>query len=111
MKAEKKIVGNVMPFKALARLGEVVLPASAWVEKTGYWENVDSLYAQEVAIPNITPYTKVDLLPSAEQVAIFHNKDIAFLPENEGGVVTVYAIGDKPTMDYTMQVQMTEVAT
>jgi hypothetical protein len=51
----------------------------------------------------------VDLLPSAEQLAIFHNKDVAFVTENEDGVVTVYAIGDKPTQNYTMQVQITEV--
>ena len=54
-------------------------------------------------------YSKVDLLPSVEQLAIFHNKDVAFVTENEDGVVTVYAIGDKPTSDYTMQVSITEV--
>ena len=31
------------------------------------------------------------------------------MTENEDGVVTVYAIGDKPTQDYTMQAQITEV--
>jgi hypothetical protein len=44
-----------------------------------------------------------------EQLAIFHNKDVAFVTENEDGVVTVYAIGDKPTQDYTIQVSITEV--
>jgi hypothetical protein len=44
-----------------------------------------------------------------EQLAIFHNKDLAFVTENDGGVVTVYAIGDKPTDDYTMRVSITEV--
>ena len=87
---------------APARLASVYLDASAW---TG----ADSLYSQVVSIYGVTEYSKVDLLPSVEQLAIFHNKDVAFVTENEDGVVTVYAIGDKPTQDYTMQVSITEV--
>lgn len=87
---------------APARLASVTLLASAWVGE-------NSLYSQVVAIDGITEYSKVDLLPSVEQLAIFHNKDVSFVTENEDGVVTVYAIGDKPTLDYTMQVQITEV--
>ena len=86
-----------------ARLGSVTLKSSAW--KT----SADGLHSQVVTIAGITPYSKVDLLPSVEQLAIFHNKDVAFVTENEDGVVTVYAIGDKPTMDYTMQISITEV--
>ena len=87
---------------AVARISNVALRASAW---TG----ADSLYSQVVTIYGITPYSKVDLMPSVEQLAIFHNKDVAFVTENEDGIVTVYAIGDKPTNDYTMQVSITEV--
>ena len=85
-----------------ARIASVTILASNW---TG--EN--SLYSQVVTIDGITERSKVDLLPSVEQLAIFHNKDVAFVTENEDGVVTVYAIGDKPLLDYTMQVQITEV--
>lgn len=84
------------------RITDVNLLASAWVGS-------NSLYSQVVTIPGITKRSKVDLLPSVEQLAIFHNKDVAFVTENEDGVVTVYAIGDKPLLDYTMQVQITEV--
>ena len=85
-----------------ARLSEVSLSASAW-------KGTDNLHSQVVTIDGITEYSKVDLLPSVEQLAIFHNKDVAFVTENEDGVVTVFAIGDKPTQDYTMQVSITEV--
>ena len=84
------------------RISTVALPASAW---TG----ADSLYSQVVTIPGITEHSKVDLLPSVEQLAIFYNKNVAFVTENDDGVVTVYAIGDKPLLDYTMQVSITEV--
>ena len=67
-------------------------------------------YSQVISLDDVTPTSKVDLLPSAEQLAVFHEKDLAFVTENEDGVVTVYAIGDKPLLDYTMQAQITEVA-
>ena len=86
----------------IPRLAVVTLSASAWA-------GLDSPYSQVVSVDGVTEYSKVDLLPSVEQLAIFHNKDLAFVTENEDGVVTVYAIGDKPTNDYTIQVQITEV--
>lgn len=86
----------------MARLASVTLLASAW-------EGTDNLHSQVVSIHGITEYSKVDLLPSVEQLAIFHNKDVGFVTENEDGVVTVFAIGEKPLLDYTMQVSITEV--
>ena len=73
------------------------------------WTGSGNLYSQVVAIEGVTPNSKVDLLPSVEQLAIFHNKDIAFVTENEDGVVTVYSVGVKPTADYTIQCSITEV--
>lgn len=87
-----------------ARLASVTLPASKWVTEA------ENLHSQVVTIDGTTEYSKVDLLPSVEQLAIFHNKDVAFVTENEDGVITVFAIGDKPVLDYTMQVSITEVA-
>lgn len=98
----KKYMDSIIAGPA-AKLSEVFLPASAW-------KGSGSLYSQVVSIEGITEYSKVDLLPSVEQLAIFHNKDVAFVTENEDGVVTVYAIGTKPTQDYSMQVGITEVA-
>lgn len=75
------------------------------------WKGSGDLYSQVISLPGVTKKTKVDLQPSVEQLAIFHDKDLAFVTENVDGIVTVYAIGDKPTNDYTMQVSMKEVAT
>ena len=74
------------------------------------WEGEASPYSQVVTIDGVTPYSQVDLKPSVEQLAIFHNKDLAFVTENEDGVVTVYALGDKPSNDYVIQVSITEVS-
>ena len=83
-------------------LAEVSLPASAW-------SGSDKLWSQVVTIPGTTAYSKVDLTPSAEQLTIFHEKDIAFTTENDNGIITAFAIGDKPSLDYTIQAVVTEV--
>ena len=76
------------------------------------WKGDESPYYQdnvEIEGIAITPCSKVNLQPSAEQLTIFHDKDLAFVTENEDGNVTIYVLGDKPTNDYTMQVTVTEV--
>ena len=85
-----------------ARIAQVTLRASAWV-------GTASPYSQKVTIEGITENSQVDLTPSVAQLVVFHQKDLAFVTENDDGVVTVYAIGDKPTNDYTIQVTITEV--
>lgn len=84
------------------RIAEVDLLANAWV-------GAKTPYAQVVSIPTVTENTQVDLTPSVEQLSIFHEKDLTFVTENEDGVVTVYAIGQKPTSDYTIQATLKEV--
>lgn len=86
-----------------------VVPASSITLLASAWVGDGESYSQVVAVPGATAYTKVDLLPSSEQLAEFHHKVLAFVAENNGGVVTVYAIGDKPTGDHTIQITKTEV--
>lgn len=88
--------------KAVVKIGEVTLLASAWVGD-------NNLYSQVVDIEGVTEYSQVDLTPDVQQLMIFYNKDISFVTENEDGVVTVYVIGQKPMIDYTIQVTITEV--
>ena len=88
--------------KSAARIGYVTLPADSW-------SGAASPYSQIVTIEGVTENTQVDLTPNVEQLSIFHEKDLAFVTENDGGVVTVYAVGQKPTNDYTIQVTLTEV--
>ena len=73
------------------------------------WEGDVSPYSQVVTISGTTERSQVDLKPTINQLAVFHNKDLTFVTENDNGIVTVYALGDKPTNDYTIQVTITEV--
>lgn len=85
------------------RVVSINLLANAWVGEV-------SPYSQVVTIEGITPNSKVDLQPSVEQLSIFYQKDLAFVTENDNGTVTVYAIGDKPQNDYTIQATVMGVA-
>ncbi len=86
----------------LIRKVAIYLPASAWVGS-------GSRYSQVVDVPGATENSQVDLTPSAEQLEIFYDKSLAFVAENEDGVVTVCAIGQKPENDYTIKATVTEV--
>lgn len=86
-----------------ARIAEIDLPSSGWVRED------EHLYSQVVNIEGATENSQVDITPSVEQLVVFYEKDLTFVTENEGGVVTVYAIGQKPENDYTFQVTITEV--
>ena len=88
--------------KSSARIADVYLPAANWVGDK-------NPYSQVVEIEGITEYSQVDLTPSIEQLVIFYEKDLGFVTENEDGVVTVYAIGQKPANDYIIQATITEV--
>lgn len=85
------------------RIAEIALLAANW-------EGNESPYSQVVEIPGVTAYSQVDLTPSVEQLTIFHAKDLTFVTENEGGVVTIYAIGQKPENDYEIQATIKEVS-
>lgn len=91
------VIGNVG-----TRATYITLLASAW-------EGTASPYSQVVEVDGVTPYSQVDLLPSAELLAEFQKKDLTLVTENEDGVITVFAIGTKPTQDWTIQATITEV--
>jgi hypothetical protein len=86
-----------------AKIGYVTLMATDWVGEA-------SPYSQVVNVDGATNRSQVDLTPSVEQLSVFYNKNLAFVTENDNGVITVYAVGQKPENDYTIQVTITEVA-
>lgn len=86
-----------------------VVPAQRVTLRADAWVTDGERHSQVVTVPGVTVSTKVDLQPTPEQLAEFHYKVLAFVAENDGGIVTVYSIGDKPADDHTIQVTLTEV--
>lgn len=86
------------------RLAELSLPEAAW-------KGAVSPYSQTVELPGLTIRSKVDLLPGWEQLEQFRQKELTFTTENCDGVLTVYAIGDRPDRDLVFQASVTEVTT
>ncbi len=95
---------NPITAGSTATIGVVELLADKWI-------GTESPYSQVVNIDGVTENSQVDLTPNVEQLTIFYEKDLTLVTENEGGVVTVYAIGQKPTNDYAIQVTIKEVST
>lgn len=108
-----KIGNGVDEFSALPYMSidSFVLPTPALVHLGTEWtKDADDRYYQVVTVQNavITSNSKVDLQPDASQLSIFHEKDLAFVAENEDGVVRVYCVGQVPQSEYDIQATVTE---
>jgi hypothetical protein len=110
-----KIGDGIQEFSALPYMSvdSFILPKpiSVTLYSDKWAQASDDRYYQVVLVDNatITQNSKVDLQPSAEQLDIFHEKDLAFVAENEDGIVSVFCVGQVPTNDYTIQATVTEV--
>jgi hypothetical protein len=83
--------------------GEVELLADKW-EEVG-----EKHYSQVVQIKGVTDRSQIDPTPDAEQLAVFYNKEMMLVFENEDCVVTAHLIGQRLENDYVMQVTITDV--
>jgi hypothetical protein len=112
-----KIGDGVREFSELPYMSvdSFILPTPATITLyANRWQQAsDNRYYQEVIVNNATPTpnSKIDLQPNSEQLNIFHSKDLAFVTENEDGVISVFCVGQVPTNDYTIQCTITEVVT
>lgn len=75
------------------------------------WKGAISPYSQVVTADGVSLNSKVDLQPSAEQLEKLSDSMISLMAENDNGIVTVYAVGNKPKEDFKIQATITEVIT
>ena len=89
---------------------DALRPKSATVSLSkSNWAGIANPYSQVVTINGVTANSKIDLQPTAAQIISLKNEGVAMVAENDNGTVTIYALGNKPSSDYTMQVLLTEV--
>ena len=65
------------------------------------WEGDSSPYSQAVDVLDITANSKIDLQVTPQQLAWLQDEEISLTTKNEDGNLIVYAIGAKPTVDFT----------
>lgn len=75
------------------------------------WTGDASPYTQSVTISGTTANSKVDLQPDATAIAhMAEDGTVALYIANDNGALTAYAVGEKPTVELTIQATITEVS-
>ena len=88
---------------ATVKLTYITILSTSWIGDSNLWSQV-------VVCSGVTVNSKLDLQPTPSQIIELQDAEISLMATNEDGVITVYAIGNKPTSDMTIQVLITEVA-
>lgn len=88
---------------AAMKLTAITLPAANW-------KGAQSPYAQEVAVDGVSVSSMVDLQPDGALLAQLGQQQILLYAENNEGIVTVFAVGDRPAVDLTVQASIAEVS-
>lgn len=97
--------------KTFSELSYMNIPGYALVTKKATielpianWEGSSSPYSQVVQIDGIKENSKIDLQVTPEQLSWLQDQEISLIAKNENGLsVVIYAIGEKPTVDFTTQ--------
>ena len=101
---EKKLTARLVGGTGgtVTKIVEIVLPAANWYGGEGMWSQI-------VEVEAASPFSKIDLQPSAEQLLFLQKLEAAMTVENAAGVITAYVTGNKPKTDITIQASITEV--
>ena len=98
---------DAMDFSSVHKIRTISLPAANWVGD-------ESPYSQTFeagTISGVTANSKIDLQPTIELLEYLQNEEITLTSENNGGVVTFYALEWKPEMDIEIQATINEITT
>lgn len=95
--------------EVVAQILSQIAPRVVSVELTTNWiEFSEGKYGQVVAFDNITEHSRLDLHPSIDMLTEFKQLGLAFIAENNGGIITVYSVGNIPSIPYTIQATIVE---
>lgn len=86
-----------------AKLVEITLPFINW-------KGAKSPYSMIVAMEGLSMRSRIDLWPSVSNLERLCSMGTGLCTENDNGAVTVYALGNKPDEDITIQASITEVS-
>lgn len=72
------------------------------------WKGGESPFSMSVGVDGVSISSKVDVQIWPDQLALIGDQIITFMAANNGGIVTLYAFGDKPRTDLVLQAAVTE---
>lgn len=87
---------------SIGKISELVLPAESW-------KGVESPFSMTITSDCVSMRSKVDLWPTAALMEELTVIGTGLCAVNDNGIVTVYAFGNKPQSDITIQATFTEV--
>lgn len=93
--------GDVTIVGSVAKFVNITLPSSSW-------KGAISPYSQTVNVSGVSVNSMVDLAADKNTLEILMSNGTAIYMDNNGGTVTAYAIGQKPTASLTLQAIITE---
>lgn len=88
---------------SLGRIIQVTLPMENW-------KGAKSPYSMALVIDGLSVRSRIDLWPSVDNLESLRIMGSGLCAENNGGAVTVYALGNKPNANITVQATITEVS-
>lgn len=79
------------------------------VLQSSLWSNSGSPYTQTLDVEHVTANSCVNICPSYTNISAAINEKYTLAVVNNNGIVTFYAIGNKPVSNISLQVQVAEV--
>lgn len=99
--ATKKYVDSKAGASSTLRVGTLSIPTSGWIG--------EGPYTQVITIPEGNSSTKVDIQVDDNAIQQMIDNDVSALYiSNTDGVFTVHAVGEKPSVDLTIQISCSE---
>lgn len=74
------------------------------------WKGAKSPYSMTVEMEGLSQRSRIDLWPSVDNLESLRIMGSGLCTENNDGTVNVYALGNKPDKDITIQATITEVS-
>ena len=87
---------------AMPKLMTVTIPVAGWSGNA-------SPYNQVIAMNGVNVNSRLEMLPTPDQILMLQELEISLTITNNNGVVTVYSFYGKPESDMEMQILVTDV--
>lgn len=94
-------IRNKPNFSDRIRVQNAILHSNLWSD--------ESPCSQSIVLDYVTPNSKIDIQLNTYMMTLVSEENLRLSIKNDNGVVTVYSIGGKPSIDLDIQLTIIEV--